>query len=233
MPNRYSAQIRLPEIGKAGQEKLRCSKVFIVGCGALGSHIAMYLAAAGIGNLIIADYDSVDISNLHRQVFFKEKDAGRYKVDLLAERIKALNSDIEVKVIRRMITEKGLSQLDFIPDIVVDAADNPSTTYLLEKYCLKENISFSTAGVSGWQGQVYSWTPGAVPFSDIVPMPSPDSEVLPCSVAGIFGPLASLTASIQASEVIKILLGSGVSFKNQLFTIDILNNKFNQLLFEM
>lgn len=229
MADRYIAQTRLPEIGKDGQSRLKRSTVLIVGCGALGSPAGMLLAAAGVGRILIADFDTIEISNLHRQTYYKEQEAGMSKVEALVERMRSLNSEIEVIGINRMMTQNTLSELPYIPDMVVDASDNPATTYLLEKYCLNREIPICLAGVSGWKGQIYTWRPGALPFSEIIPIPSEDSGILPCSITGIMGPLASMMASIQSAETIKCILDIGATFTNRLISIDLLTNEINQL----
>lgn len=233
MPSRYTAQTRLPEINIEGQKKLAASSVMIVGCGALGSPIAMQLAAAGVGHITLVDFDTIEISNLQRQIFFRQAEAGESKAHTLAGRIRDLNEETEVIPLNRMASSKWLDSVSPLPDMIVDAADNPATTSLLEKYCIGNSIPLSTAGVSEWKGQVYTWRPGAIPFSDIIPIPADDTGILPCSIAGIFGPLAILVASIQASEILKTLLGIGATFTNRLFTVDLLDNSFNHWELDM
>ena len=230
---RYTAQTRLPEIGKEGRQRLNEASVLIVGCGALGSMCAMILAGAGIGHLVIADFDTVEISNLQRQFFFKEEEAGQFKAAILRQRIIELNPQIKVDLIPKLITEKVLKEMDEKPDMIVDAADNPSTSYSLESFCIGNSIPFSTAGISGWKGQILTWIPGSIPFSELVPRPNEEAGILPCSITGVFGPLASLMASLQASEVIKTLLGKGATFTNSIATIDLLKNKFDIYELEM
>lgn len=226
---RYSVQTRLGEIGIEGQHKLASSKVMIVGCGALGSVIAMYLAGAGVGNLILADFDTVDISNLQRQVFYKEDETGCSKAEITARNVRELNSQIDVKVMLAAITSRKLDSMESVPDLIIDAADNPATTYLLEKYCEQRGIAFSTAGVSGWRAQILSYIPGKTKFSDIFPPVEESDGVLPCSIAGVFGPLTGLVGSLQASETIKMLLDIGQPLTDTLLTIDLLTNTFTKI----
>ena len=206
--SRYIPQFRLEEIQKDGQIKLVNSRILIVGCGALGSSIAMYLAGAGIGNIVIADYDTIEISNLHRQVFYSENEVGQFKVDCLKEKMLALNSEVNIDAVKSLITRKFLDS-DSRFDLIVDAADNPATTYMLNDFCSHHSIPFSTAGVSEWKAQVFTYLPGSFSFKDI--FPSPDSETsisLPCQLVGIIGPIASFAASIQSINIIQVLVGA-------------------------
>lgn len=227
---RYAAQIRLPEIAAEGQQRLKESGVLIVGCGALGSVIAMYLAGAGVGHIAIADFDTVEVSNLHRQPFYSEQDAGKSKVSLLAERMKALNPDIDVLPVSSLMDSRRLSSMlenGHGYDMVVDAADNPATTYMIEDCCAKASVPYSTAGVAGWKGQVLTCLPGSVKFSDLFPNPGNEAaSVLPCSVSGISGPLPAMIAAIQAAEVIKCLAAVDSLLTDRLLTVDLLECRF-------
>lgn len=212
--NRYIAQERMREIGKEGQEKLSRSRVLVVGCGALGSPIAMYLAGAGVGSLIIADFDTIDTSNLHRQVFYFEKERGESKAESLKQRISALNSEVQVETVRKLVTRSVLEAIAVNQiDAIIDAADNPATTYLLDSWCKEHDIPFSTAGITGWNAQIFTFIPGSFSFADIFPQPNGDEAILPCSMAGIAGPVAAFAASLQSVEILKILTGNagGVS----------------------
>ena len=230
MDTRYIPQIRLPEIGKEGQARLLDARVLIVGCGALGSPIAMYLAGAGVGSITIADFDTVDISNLHRQVFYREGDAGKLKCDLLANSMIELNSQVKVECIPSLITKDFLEENNGKFDLIADAADNPSTTYLLDSYCKRRAIPLSIAGVTEWRAQVFQYVPGSVAYSDIFPAPALDSDFMPCSLAGIAGPVAALAASLQASNIIKTLVGAGDK-ESSLFTADLLKGNFETFTF--
>lgn len=227
---RYRAQMRLLEIGKEGQQKLLNSRVLIVGCGAIGSPIAMILAGAGIGNLIIADFDTIDLSNLHRQFFYNENELGESKVKSLEKRIRNLNSSLKIEAIDHLVTRRILDSIEGTIDVIIDAADNPATTYLLEEYCRSKCVPLCTSGVAGWHGQIYSWLPGCLTFSEIVPPPDQNNEYLPCSIEGILGATSSTVASIQAAEAIKILLNLDCE-KGKLITIDLLSGDFKTFWF--
>ena len=219
---RYLPQIRLEEIGKDGQNKLSNSSVLIIGCGALGSPVAMYLAGAGVGRLVLADFDTIDPSNLHRQIFYNENEVGDLKALCLKKRISQLNSDIKVDIVTKFVTAKILAEIASQIDVIVDAADNPSTTYMLDKYCKEKAIPLSIAGVSAWNAQIFTYIPGSFTYSDIFTPPVNDEGLLPCSVSGIIGPVAGIAASFQALEVIKILTGNSVK-KSRLISADFLN----------
>lgn len=233
MNPRYSSHIRLPELGAEGQRKLKDTTVLIVGCGALGSPCAMTLAGSGVGHIIIADFDTVEVSNLQRQPFFTTDEAGQGKVALLKKRMEALNPEIEVTAIGKFVNPAILSGLTQKPDMVVDAADNPATTYMLEKYCSENSIPLSTAGISGWEGQIFTWLPGNPRFSEIIPVPDPDSGILPCSIAGVFSPLAGIMGALQASEVIKISADIRPSFANCLLKVNLLDCTFEKFQLDM
>lgn len=224
---RYSAQMRLPEIGPEGQRKLLSSRVLIVGCGALGCTAAVYLAAAGIGKIGIADYDTIDITNLNRQVFFPLSSAGKKKVDVLAQTITDLNPDIKVIPFDLFIRESSLSEILPQFDFVVDAADNPDTTYLIDRLCTERGIPYVTAGISGWKAQIFTYKKGSIGFASLFPPPEDRAGVLPCSIAGIVGPLAGMVACIQAAEVIKGLLGIEKKSDDSILTVDLLSDTFN------
>lgn len=226
---RYMPQIRVPEIGKEGQELLQRKRVLIIGCGALGSVTAMYLAGAGVRTLIIADFDTVDESNLHRQVFFGEEEAGRRKVELLKERIEKLNSNVKVEIEKRLVTRKVLEEMAEEIDLIVDAADNPDTTFMIDRFCRENEISWTTAGVRGWEAQIFSYRPGSIPYSEIISQEDLEGEVMPCSVEGILGPVAGIAACIQCAEVIKLLLEVGQPLVDRLLTINLLDDTFLRL----
>lgn len=226
MLNRYIPQMRLPEVGEEGQKRLAASSVLIVGCGALGSPIAMYLAGAGVGHIHLADFDTVSLSNLHRQIFFSESQTCLSKVNCLKERILALNSGVDVEVSECLVSRKFLDSLNRKFNMIVDAADNPATTYLLSDFCRDTATPLSSAGVSGWTAQVFTYVPGSFTFRDVVPFPDDSQGVLPCSVTGIVGPTSAFAASLQCSEVLKSLLGIADN-KSRLVSANLLDLNFN------
>lgn len=215
--------ISLPEIGLKGLELLQKSKVLVIGAGALGSTCAMYLAGAGIGELTVADFDTIDISNLPRQLFYETNQCGGLKAETLVKRMQALNNGCKSIALTEMITSRNGMELFKGFDFVVDATDNPASKFNTDKICKILGSYYCIGGVAGFRGQVMSGGPGYIAYSDIF---SPDgvcSGVAPCSVSGVIGPAAGVVACIQASETIKHLTGAGAILFNKLFSIDLLS----------
>lgn len=222
---RYSRQIAMDEIGEEGQCRMLRSKVVIVGCGALGSMVAMQLAGAGIGRLMIADFDTVDISNLQRQFFFTTAQAGEGKGRLLKKRMEELNPDVRVELAELLVNRTVAMRLFADADFVVDATDNPSSKQMVEDVCKLLGKPCCIGGVDGFRGQVLTIASGSSGFSELFP-DSDDGGVLPCSLGGVAGPAAALCASLQASEVIKWIVGTGTPLKGRMLTFDLLDNHF-------
>lgn len=218
---RYSRLEALPEIGREGLQLLAASRVLVIGCGALGSMAAMYLAASGIGTVGIADFDTIDITNLQRQLFFDEHSLGKSKADVLAARMRALNSEIKVNVEECLVTEKKAHELFPEYDFVIDGSDNPATKFMTDRVCSDTQTPCCIGGVGGFRGQVMSWHPGATRYSEVF-SPQECSAFTPCGMAGVLGPAAGVVASIQAAEAIKHSARCGTLLLNRLFTIDLL-----------
>ncbi|MDE6299140.1 MAG: HesA/MoeB/ThiF family protein [Muribaculaceae bacterium] len=223
---RYSRLAAVEEIGKEGVRRLSEATVAIVGCGALGSMVAMQLAASGIGSLRLIDFDSIDISNLQRQLFFQTSEAGLKKVEILRERILALNPSVNVAFVETLLTERnGKSIIDGV-DVVVEATDNPSSMSAIDRICEENSIPCIMAGVNGFFGQVLSCLPGSRRYSDLFPT-LPESDLLPCSIAGVTAPPAAIAASIQTAEVIKYVVGIPLSLADKILLFDLRNMSFN------
>lgn len=229
--NRYSRNIAC--IGAEGQERLSAASVFVIGCGALGGQVAMLLAAAGVGRIGIADFDTVDVSNLQRQLFFAEADAGESKALRIGERMRALNSEIRVDVFRRMIRPSDGAAILADYDYIIDATDNPSTKYMTDSICREIGRPGCIAGVAGWKGQVMCVSgrsdDGSLSFADVFPPPAEDPSMLPCEVLGVMGAAASMIASVQASEAIKHILGAGRGLTGRVLCIDLLDMRVDML----
>jgi related to thiamin biosynthesis protein (thiF) len=219
---RYARMIAIPEIGMKGVEKLKKSHVFITGCGALGSVVAMYLAGAGVGKITIADFDTIDISNLQRQLFYATSDAGKSKAHTLAKRLSALNPECDIECIDSIITETSAPALFSQCDFIIDATDNPTSKFVTDKICHELGKPCCIGGVAGFTGQVMSWSPGHVGYSDIFCPESVDSGFTPCSIGGVLGPAAGVIACCQASETIKHLTDAGEMLFDKVFFIDLL-----------
>ena len=222
---RYSRITMLEGIGETGLEKLKSGKILVVGCGALGSLCAMYLAATGVGHIGIADFDTIDISNLQRQLFFEENQLGELKSEVLANRIKALNSNIEISVYPEMIRAKKAKEIFPGYDFIIDGSDNPSTKNLTATVCEAMKIAYCIGGVKEYSGQIMSWSEGHRGYSELFGDVPQCSGYTPCSLAGVLGPAAGVAASVQAAEAIKFLSGAGEMLYDRIFTFDLYNNQ--------
>ena len=223
---RYERQIILPQIGSEGQETLGKSSVLIAGAGGLGSISSLYLAAAGIGHILIADYDHVEKSNLNRQLLHTEASLGIKKVESAESRIKKLNSSIRITPVQKRLTADNIdSIIDDVDkvDIIVDACDNYKTRQVLNQASIRQNIPFVFGGVQGFNGMVSCFVPGRTPcFECIIKPPKKKAD------KGIIGAAAGITASIQAMETIKLLLNLGTGadrLENRLLRISGLDMK--------
>lgn len=225
---RYSRQMAIPGIGKEGQLRLSRGKVLIVGCGALGSLVAMYLAAAGVGKLGLADFDTVDPTNLQRQLFYRESDAGMKKVFLLADSVKGLNSKVEVEPLERLVTVGNGAEMVCRYDIIVDATDNEMAKCAIDKLCRDAGKPCVTGGVEQMHGQVFTVMPESnVGYSDLFQTSGAEPGFTPCSVAGVLGPAAGVVASVQASEVIKLLTSAGTPLSSRMLVFDLASNTWS------
>lgn len=225
---RYSRNIAVEEIGAAGQQRLLASTVVVLGCGALGNVAASYLAGAGVGHLRIADFDTIDISNLQRQIAYGESDAGKSKVMTLLRRLSDLNSEIEIDAIEEFVTPSTIDRLIEGADFVVDASDNPDTKYMIEEACCRHSIPYNISGVLAMRGQTMTHLPGTARYSDFFPE-SAGAGFTPCSIGGVLGPLPGIVASIQALEAIKYITGSGSLLTDTLLLIDGRDLSFNRI----
>ncbi len=234
---RYSRHTLLNEIGEAGQIKLIESKVLLIGAGGLGSPAAMYLAAAGVGTLGIVDFDTVDVSNLQRQLLHGNKDVGRPKVESAADRIKDINPDVKVIGYREPITSHNALEIIRDYDIVLNGSDNFPTRYLVNDACQFLGKPLVDASIFMFEGQATVYQP-AVPeqgieggpcYRCLYPDPPPPGEVPSCAEAGVLGVLPGIVGSIQAIEAIKMLLGIGEPLIGRLLMIDTLDMSFRTL----
>ena len=206
--SRYARQIILPEIGEEGQEKLGKSKILIVGAGGLGSPAAIYLAAAGIAHLAIADADEVRLNNLNRQILYNESDLGHLKVDQAKIHLEKLNSDIFVDPLGR-IDDSNISNLlkENKYDLVIDGTDNFETRYTVNNACVEHGVPFIHGSVLGWEGHVSVFASKRGPCYQCVYPEAPPPEASPtCVQAGVIGVVPGLVGILQASEAIKYLL---------------------------
>lgn len=225
---RYARNISVESVGMEGQRRLLEGSVFVLGCGALGSIVASYLAGAGVGHITIADYDTVDVSNLQRQIQYSEKDAGMSKARILSKRLRAINSDIEVETVETLVTREKAKELFAGHDFIVDASDNPDTKYMIDCVCGELGLPYCMGGVLGFGGQVMTHVPGSARYSDIFPEGAV-SGFTPCSIGGVLGPVAGIIGSIQALEAIKFITGTGRLLTDRLIMVDGADLKITEL----
>ena len=234
---RYARHLVLPEIGGAGQQKLKASRVLIIGAGGLGSPVALYLAAAGVGTIGIVDDDVVSLSNLQRQIIHDDDAVGTLKTESSAHSIKRLNPMITVETQNTRLDDKNAIELIEPYDIVADGSDNFATRYLAANIC--ENLSkpLVTAAVGRFDGSITTLKPFASNsagepnprYSDIFPTKPPDGLLPGCAEAGILGALTGVIGSMQALEIIKEITGAGECLVGKLILYDALSTRFEQI----
>lgn len=219
---KYIRQIML--FGEEGQEKLRKATIFVAGTGGLGSPISTYLAVAGVGKIIIADFDVVDPSNLNRQFLHHEKDIGREKVKSAEEKLLSLNPEIKVETIKEKITEENADSIVPPCDLIIDALDNFDTRHILNKLAVKRKIPLIHGAVSGYRGQATTVIPGKTPCLHCIFPSSFKKEVFP-----VLGTTPGVIGTIQANEAIKYLTGQGNLLEGRLLLWDGLSCSFSEL----
>ena len=227
---RYSRHLILPEVGMEGQLKLKHARVLCIGAGGLGSPVALYLAAAGVGTLGIVDFDIVDLTNLQRQIIHSTNDVGRSKLDSAAETIAAINPNIDVRKFETRLTSANALEIVRDFDLVVDGTDNFTTRYLVNDACVllgKPNVYGSIFRFEG-QASVFATKDGPC-YRCLYPEPPPPGVVPSCAEGGVLGILPGLVGMIQATEAIKLILGSGESLVGRLLMIDALSMRFREL----
>lgn len=218
---RYDRQIRIHGFGEDGQKKLKDAEIFIAGAGGLGFPISVYLAAVGVGTLRIVDHDRVELSNLNRQLLHWDKDIGRRKVESVCEKLRQINPRVKVEVYDEEVTEDNVLTLVDGVDVIVDALDNYATRYALNRASLEKKIPFFHGAVRGLMGQATTIIPGQTAcLRCIIPV------ALPTETFPILGAVAGTIGTIQATEVIKYLIGMGNLLKNRLLIYDALSMEF-------
>ncbi len=228
--SRYSRHLILPEVGMEGQRRIKAARVLCVGTGGLGSPLAFYLAAAGVGTLGLVDFDVVDASNLQRQIIHSTKDIGRKKLDSAEEKLTALNPAIKIVKHETMLTSANALEILKDYDIVADGTDNFPTRYLVNDACVllgKPNVYGSIFRFEG-QASVFATEAGPC-YRCLYPEPPPPGLVPSCAEGGVLGILPGLVGVIQATEVIKLILGKGESLVGRLLLVDALNMRFREL----
>ena len=225
---RYNRHIIIPEFGFEAQQKLKAANVLVIGCGGLGSPVLLYLAAAGVGNIGIIDFDVVDDSNLHRQVLFGVDDIGKPKVEAAKRRLQSLNPHINIELYNTQLTSQNALDIIKNYDVVADGTDNFPTRYLVNDACLLLDKPNVYASIFQFEGQVsvfnYVNAKGdrGPNYRDLYPIPPPPGLVPNCAEGGVLGVLPGIIGSLQASEVIKVITGVGETLSGRFFTFDAL-----------
>ncbi len=233
---RYNRHIIIPGFGLEGQQKLKASKVLVIGSGGLGSPVLLYLAAAGVGTIGIVDFDTVDDSNLHRQVLFGVSDIGKLKAEAAKERLQSLNPHISIITYNTQLTSQNAMDIIREYDVVADGTDNFPTRYLVNDACVLLNKPNVYASIFQFEGQVsvFNYTNAAGDlgpnYRDLYPTPPPPGLVPNCAEGGVLGVLPGIIGCLQASEVIKVITGIGETLSGRFFVFDALtfeNRTFN------
>tara|TARA_Y100000590_G_scaffold122770_1_gene140605 strand:- start:1442 stop:2200 length:759 start_codon:yes stop_codon:yes gene_type:complete len=230
--DRYSRQIILKKIGTAGQKKIFKSNVLIIGAGGLGSPIAIYLAALGIGKIGIVDKDNVEISNLGRQIIFSTNDIKKDKSSTAINKLRKINPDLQLNAFKKKLTKKNIHQIAKNFDILVDGSDNFRTRFLVNDYCLENKKILVSGAISKFDGQVYTFnfTKKKSPCLRCFMPTMPDNlDIDNCEFEGVLGTLGGIIGSIQATEVIKEILKIGDSLCGQILIIDALRLTFRKV----
>lgn len=228
---RYSRHILLKDVGIEGQSRLLESKVLVIGAGGLGAPAALYLAAAGIGTIGIADGDRVDLSNLQRQVIHFTADVDRPKVESAAEKVAAINPDIHVRTYPEFLLAHNIRKVISDYDFVVDGTDSFAAKFLINDACVMERKPFSHGGILRFTGQTMTVLPGeSACYRCVFDSPPPKGAVPTCSQAGVLGAIAGMLGTIQAAEALKIIIGAGTPLVNRLLTFDAAEMDFRKIL---
>ncbi len=227
---RYSRHLIMPEVGMEGQQKLKAARVLCIGAGGLGSPLALYLAAAGVGTLGIVDFDVVDYTNLQRQIIHTTADVGRKKLDSATEKLKAINPFLNIRTFETKLTSENALEILADFDIIADGTDNFPTRYLVNDACVltgKPNVYGSIFRFEG-QASVFATKEGPC-YRCLYSAPPPPGLVPSCAEGGVLGILPGLVGVIQATEAIKLILGKGEPLISRLLLIDALGMKFREL----
>ena len=231
---RYSRQIVLKNIGIVGQKKIINSKVLIVGAGGLGCPIADLLARSGIGLIGVIDFDKISLSNIHRQTLYTTKDVGKFKVNVLKKKLNLINKEVKIKIYNQKANEKNLINIINKYDVVVDGSDNFKTKFLLNKFSLIFKKKLIVGAISKFDGHifVFDFNKKNTPCLKCFYQTEPSDEFLNCESEGILGSTASIVGSLQANEVLKIILSIGGNLKSNILILDFLNLNFRKVLFK-
>jgi len=227
---RYSRQIMLPQIDIEGQQKLLAAKALIVGAGGLGSPAAIYLAAAGVGNITIYDNDTVDLSNLQRQITHHTDDIGTDKVISTRQTLNRLNPDIKIRTVKQRLEGEQLELEVTLADVVLDCSDNFSTRFAVNKACVKHQTPLVSGAAIRFEGQVTVFTPGKNDSPCYNCLYNSDGEELQnCATNGVIAPITGIVGSIQALEAMKLIMDIGETLTGRLLLLDGLTMEWNAM----
>ncbi len=221
--DRYIRHVQLEGFGQRGQSLLGVASVLVVGAGALGTVASLYLGSAGTGKITIVDFDTIDISNLQRQLSYTEGDVGRPKAETLASKVRAANSAIEVEAVNRRLTAENLPQMVAGRTVVLECSDNPATKYAVTAACEAAGVPYVVGGIAQYRGQVTAWRPGCAGYRDIFP---DESDYLSAAQGGVLATAPGIVGSIQATEALKIITSTGSPLYDRLLLIDTLAPSF-------
>ncbi len=228
--NRYSRHLMLNEIGEAGQHKLKRSHIVVLGVGGLGSPVAQYLAAAGVGKITVVDHDVVDASNLQRQTLFVTAQIGQQKAACAAERLIAMNNEINVAAVAERFTAKNARDVCADANVLIDCSDNLVTRYLASDTCAQLGIPYVYGSIAKFEGMIAVFDADVGPcYRCLHPNPPAANAIQNCADAGVLGVLPAVVGSIQATEALKFILGIGKSLTGRLLTYDALRMSFSEL----
>ncbi len=226
---RYSRHLILPDVGEVGQEKLKAASVLLIGAGGLGAPLALYLAAAGVGRIGLVDFDTIDATNLQRQVLYGQKDIGRPKLEAAAERLADLNPYIQIVRHDTPLTSANALELIRGYDVVADGTDNFPTRYLVNDACVLTGTPNAYGSIFRFEGQVSVFAaPGGPCYRCIFPEPPPPGLVPSCAEGGVLGVLPGMVGTMQANEVIKLILGIGEPLIGRLMLVEALSMKVRE-----
>ncbi len=227
---RYSRHLIMPEVAMAGQKRLKAARVLLIGAGGLGSPLGMYLAAAGVGTLGLVDFDVVDVTNLQRQVLHGTKDVGRPKLESARDRLADLNPEVRVEPYETRLTSENALELVRAYDVIVDGTDNFPTRYLVNDACVLAGKPNVYGSIFRFEGQATVFWAGHGPcYRCLYPEPPPPGLVPSCAEGGVLGILPGVVGLLQATEVVKLLLGAGEPLLGRLLLFDALRMRFREL----
>ena len=231
---KYSRQIVLKDIGISGQKKIINSKVLIVGAGGLGCPVADYLSRAGVGSLGIADHDKVNLSNIHRQSLYDATDVGKFKVEVIKNKIKKINPSVKLKLFKKKINKDNIKNIINNFDIIVDGSDNFQTKFLLNKFSIKFKKKLVVGAISKFDGHIFSFDfkIKKIPCLKCFYQSDPSDEILDCESEGIMGPLAGIIGSIQSIQVLKLILNMKNDIFGKILIMDFKSLSFKKIKFD-